>query len=426
MRLNRRYFLKLSGAVSAYLGCTPLDLLAEDGGEAPAAKPVKKGRTLVVVFLRGGADGLNLVVPYKDPNYGRLRGSIQIGAPSDTNPAGRALDLDGTFGLHPRLRALLPLFKSGDAVALHAVGHDRNTRSHFEEQDVWETGVTGNTLNSDGWVNRHLVTSAGHGPIRAVAIGDTLPRIMHGKCCAYAVQGIDDLSLPDGRTDRKVVGQALEHAYRSKAKKQAGEARDLLAQTGQATLEGIEQLQKLIGQAYKPAAPYPNTDLARQLMQGARLIKADVGLEVLEVDYGGWDTHQYQGGADGPYADLAQGLAEALAAFQKDLGERAADVLTITMSDFGRTAEENGTYGTDHGWANCLFAVGAGVKRADGKMVIGRWPGLAPDQLHERRDLMHTTDFRDVIAEAVRVHLGNEALGRILPDYEPKAVGLVV
>jgi uncharacterized protein (DUF1501 family) len=258
--------------MSVYLGCTPLELLAGDEGAAPEAKPVRKGRTLVIVFLRGGADGLNLVIPFKDANYARLRKSITVGAPSDAAPAGRALDLDGTFGLHPRLRALHPLFQSGDAVALHAVGHDRNTRSHFEEQDVWETGVTGNTLNSDGWVNRHLLTSTGHGPLRAVAIGDALPRIMHGKCCAYAVQGIDDLTLPDGRTDKAAVAGALEHAYRSKAKRQAGEARDLLAQTGQATLEGIEQLQKLIGQAYKPEAAYPNTDLARQLMQAARLI----------------------------------------------------------------------------------------------------------------------------------------------------------
>lgn len=426
MHLTRRYFLKLSGAIGAYLGVTPFDLFAEDpAAAAPAVAPVKKGKTLVLVFMRGGVDGLNLVIPWKDKNYASLRKSIQIPAPSREKAEGRALDLDGFFGLHPRMAALLPFFKDGTAAALHAVGHDRNTRSHFEEQDVWETGVTGNTVNSDGWVNRHLLTSSGHGPIRAVAIGDGLPRIMHGKCCAYAVRGIDDLSLPSARTDDATVGAALEHAYRKDAKKKTGDARDLLADTGQATLEGIEKLRGIVGKKYEPKAPYPQTDIARQLMQAARLIKADVGMEVVEVDYGGWDTHQFQGAAQGPYGDLAQGLAEALAAFMTDLGEKANDVLVLTMSDFGRTAAENGTGGTDHGWGNVLLAMGPSLKREGRKPVLGTWPGLAEDQLHDKRDLMHTTDFRDVMAEVVKGHLGNDSLAKVLPDREFKGVGLL-
>lgn len=419
MHLTRRHFLQLSGSLAVYLGVTPMELLAEE-----KLKPVKKGKTLVLVFQRGGLDGLNFLVPWKDPDYARLRKSIALPAPSD-KADGRVLDLDGLFGLNPRLAALMPLFKKGQAVGIHAVGHDRNTRSHFEEQDVWETGVTGNTINSDGWVNRHLLTSTGHGPIRAVAIGNALPRIMHGKCCAYAVQGVDDLALPDTRTDKAVVGAALEHAYKKDAQKRAGDARELIAQTGQSTLEGIEKLKDLVGREYKPAAAYPQTDFARQLMQAARLIKADVGLEVAEIDYGGWDTHQFQGGVQGPYGDLCQGLAEGLAAFVQDLGEKRDGVLILTMSDFGRTAEENGTYGTDHGWGNCLLALGGGMKRDDGKKVIGTWPGLAKDQLHEKRDLAHTTDFRDVIAEVVQAHLGNEELKSVLPGHEFKKVGLL-
>lgn len=422
MHLTRRYFLKLSGALGAYLGVTPFDLLAEDAAAPP---PVKKGKTLVLVFLRGGVDGLNLVIPWKDTNYAKLRKQIQIPSPTRDKDAAAALDLDGFFGLHPRLASLLPFFKDGTAAALHAVGHDRNTRSHFEEQDVWETGVTGNTVNSDGWVNRHLLTSSGHGPIRAVAIGDALPRIMHGKCCAYAVRGIDDLSLPNARTDSATVGAALEHAYKKDAKKRTGDARDLLADTGQATLEGIEKLRGVVGQKYVPKAPYPQTDIARQLMQAARLIKADVGLEVVEVDYGGWDTHQFQGAVQGPYGDLAQGLADALAAFLADLGDKAGDVLVLTLSDFGRTAAENGTGGTDHGWGNCLLAFGPSLRREGRKAVLGTWPGLAEDQLHEKRDLQHTTDFRDVIAEVMKGHLGNGALAKLLPDREFKGVGLL-
>lgn len=423
MQLTRRYFLKLSGAIGAYLGVTPFDLLAED--PAAEVKPVTKGKTLVLVFMRGGVDGLNLVVPWKDPHYAELRKQIVIAPPSGREPGNRAIDLDGFFGLHPRLAALHTFFKDGTAAALHAVGHDRNTRSHFEEQDVWETGVTGNTVNSDGWVNRHLLTSSGHGPIRAVAIGDALPRIMHGKCCAYAVRGIDDLAMPNGRVDNATVGAALEHAYRKDAKKQAGDARDLLADTGQATLEGIEKLRGVVGHKYEPKSPYPQTEIARQLMQAARLIKADVGLEVVEVDYGGWDTHQFQGGAQGPYGDLAQGLADALAAFLADLGDKAQDVVVLTMSDFGRTAAENGTGGTDHGWGNCLLAFGPSLKREGRKPVLGTWPGLAEDQLHDKRDLMHTTDFRDVMAEVVKGHLGNESLAKVLPNHEFKGVGLL-
>ncbi len=424
MHLTRRYFLKMSGAIAAYLGVTPLDLLAQEGTSPQA---VAKGKTLVIVFLRGGVDGLNLVVPFGDSAYARLRPSLAIPVPGGEEPQ-RAHDLDGFFALHPRMRALKPFFADGMAVALHAVGHDRNTRSHFEEQDVWETGILGNTIHSDGWVNRHLLTSTGHGPIRAVAVGDSLPRIMHGKAPAYAISGVDDLTLPDGPTDRAVLAAALEHAYKADAQSNRTAARDLLAQTGNATLDGIEQLRGLVGQAYEPKVKYPDTDLARRLREVARLIKGNVGLEVAEIDYGGWDTHQNQGGADGPFGGLVKQMSGALAAFLADLDERRGDVLVVTLSDFGRTAAENGTRGTDHGWGNCVLAFGGPVQKAakaHGKRVLGRWPGLAPEQLHDRRDLLHTTDFRDVIAEAVRTHLGNSNLERVLPSHRFQPVGIV-
>ncbi len=421
MQLTRRFFLRASGALVAYLGVTPFDVLAEEApGSTPA--PVTRGKTLVLVFLRGGTDGLNLVVPFSDPAYYKLRQSIAIPVPG---APGGAIDLDGAFGLHPKLKALVPSFASGQAVAVHAVGHDQNTRSHFEEQDVWETGIIGNSIHSDGWVNRHLLTSTGHGPIRAVAVGDTLPRILHGKAAAYAISGVDDLTLPDGPTDRATLAAALEHAYKADPKAESGPARDLLAQTGAATLAGIDQLRGLVGQPYVPAVKYPETDLARRLREVARLVKGDVGLEVAELDYGGWDTHQNEGNADGPMGNLAQELADALAAFLGDLCDRMDDVLVLTLSDFGRTAAENGTRGTDHGWANCLFAFGGPVKKAaQGRKVLGTWPGLAPEMLHEGRDLQHTTDFRDAIAEAVRVHLGNPNLEKVLPGWTFKPVGI--
>ena len=450
MNVTRRFFLKSSAALAAtYCAVNPGRLLAEVGLDANNLLTVRKQKTLVAIFLRGGMDGLNFVVPFKDPGYYKLRKGIAQAEPGKPNGL---VDLDGFFGLHPRAAALAPYFKQGQAVALQAVGYDRNTRSHFEEQDTWETGVSGNTLSSDGWLNRHLLTSQGHGPIRAVSIGDTLPRILRGKAPAFAVRGITDLGLfPQDHKAINADGQnriaaALEHAYcrdpRIVAAAQAagapppslgdeGSARDLLSQTAHTTFDGIAQLKAVTARPYAPAARYPNSDLGRKLEQVARLIKSDLGLEVAEVDYGSWDTHQNQGGAasdGGSYGNLVGGLADALAAFAADLENRLDDVLVVTLSDFGRTAAENGTGGTDHGWANCMLALGGPVLAASPhgpRHVIGRWPGLLPEQLHDKRDLLHTTDFRDVLGEIVGTHLGNPNLKTILPSHNFQRVGLV-
>ncbi len=451
MNVTRRFFLKSSAALAAtYCGINPARLLAEVGLDADHLLTVHKNKTLVAVFLRGGMDGLNFIVPYKDPGYNALRKGIALAEPG--KPGG-VVDLDGFFGLHPRAAALKPLFDKGHAVALQAVGYDRNTRSHFEEQDTWETGVSGNTLSSDGWLNRHLLTSQGHGPIRAVSIGDSLPRILRGKAPAFAVRGITDLGLfpADNKsfdpTGQGRIAAALEHAYccdpRIAAAAQAAHAappnlrgeessaRDLLSQTAHTTFEGIEQLKAITSRPYSPAAAYPKSDFGRKLEQVARLIKSGIGLEVVEVDYGGWDTHQNQGGAGnegGSYGNLVGGLAEGLAAFAADLENHLDDVLVVTLSDFGRTAAENGTGGTDHGWANCMFAMGGPILAASpngARHVIGHWPGISVEQLHEKRDLLHTTDFRDVLGEVVGSHLGNPNLKKILPSHDFKRVGLV-
>jgi len=434
--LTRRYFLRTTGALAAYLGVNPNPLLTAAGPmAAPGTVKVTKGRTLVVIFLRGGADGLNLVVPFGDDAYKGLRQSIAIPAPGVDDYgdpiANAAIDLDGYFGLHPRLEPLARHFESGLAVAAHAVGYDKNTRSHFEEQDVWETGIIGNTVSSDGWLNRHLATSEGHGPLRAISIGDTLPRILHGKAPAYAVRGIEELTLPEiPGVDRRTIGAALEHAYCSDPAAHRSAAADLLGQTASATLEGMEQLRAITEQEYDSAVEYPETMLAQKLMQVAQLVKAEVGLEVVEVDLAGWDTHQNQGAANGAFANLAGELAGAMDAFARDLDEKMDDVLVVTLTDFGRTAAENGTGGTDHGWANCMFLLGGSVQRGhdaagEERKVLSNWPGLAPEQLHEDRDLLHTTDFRDVLAELVRIHLGNPGLERILPGHEFQPVGLI-
>jgi uncharacterized protein (DUF1501 family) len=297
--------------------------------------------------------------------------------------------------------------------------------------DTWETGVIGNTIHSDGWLNRHLQTSEGPGPIRAVSIGNTLPRIMRGKVSTYAIRGLDDLTLP-GKQDRDKVGAALERAYGKKSMGDRQAAEDLLAQTGRATLAGMEKLREVAGKKYVPAAKYPeNNGFANRLREVARLVKANVGLEVAEVTLGGWDTHQNQGGGpNGAYANRVNALTSALAAFQLDLGKQMDDVLVLTLSEFGRTARQNGTNGTDHGWGNVLMAFGGSVKRGHtargkSKPVVGKWPGLTKSELNQGRDLAHTTDFRDVLAEAVKVHLGNDRLQTVLPNHTFKKVGFV-
>ncbi len=424
MNITRRYFLKTTGALTAYCGLSPFQAFGREEMQAiENAKSVAQGKTLVAIFLRGGMDGLNMVVPYGDEHYYQLRPNLAVRRPKADDGA---LDLDGFFGLSPHAKELYPLFQNGMAVAMHAVGYDKNTRSHFEEQDVWETGVIGNTINSDGWLNRHLLTSKGNGPIRAVSIGNSLPRILRGDAPAMAVKGISDLQAPASYADAGSVGAALEHAYCSQPSDHYSDARDLLSQTGEVTLEGMELIKNVLKDEYKPAGEYPDGNLGKQLQETARLIKANVGLEVVGIDFGGWDTHQNQPNG---FNGLTQQLSKSIAAFVQDLGDRMDDVLVLTLSDFGRTAAQNGNNGTDHGWANCMLAIGGAVqakgKGAEARQVMGDWPGLGPDQLNQGRDLLHTTDFRDVLGEVVRQHLGNENIEKILPKHQFKPVGLI-
>jgi uncharacterized protein (DUF1501 family) len=225
------------------------------------------------------------------------------------------------------------------------------------------------------------------------------------------------------------MAAALEHAYCTPPREHQAAAQDLLSQTGQTTLDGIELIKAKMAGMVVSNVTYPQTEFGRRLQQVAQLIKADIGLEVAEIDYDGWDTHQNQGNAAGQYGNLAQGFAEGLAAFAKDLGERLNDTLVLTMSDFGRTAAENGTGGTDHGWANCMIAVGGNLATTSAggimKPVLSKWPGLAKEQLHQGRDLLHTTDFRDVLGEVVSVHLGNSQIKTVLPNHDFQPVGLL-
>ncbi len=407
--LSRRALLGSAGALTL---APRVALALEKGPVASARRP-----TLVVVFLRGGADGLNLIVPHGESAYYDLRPSLAIPRPGSE---GGALDLDGFFGLHPAAAALLPFFEDGTALALPAVGHAQNTRSHFEEQDVWETAVEGSAASTAGWLNRHLATSRGRGPVRAIALGSSLPRSLRGEAQAMALRGLDDLSFPGATDGFARTLSALDRAYAAPAS-----APGALQRGGRASLDALSQLQAVARMPHSTKVEYPETDFGRRARELARLIRADVGLEVGCLDLDGWDTHQNQGAATGPHAERVRTLAEGLAALARDLDQRLDDVLVVCVTEFGRTARENGTGGSDHGWASCALALGGALKRTDrDRRVVGAWPGLAPEALNQARDLAHTTDFRDLYAELAGF-LGRSDLAAVLPGFTPRPIGLL-
>jgi uncharacterized protein (DUF1501 family) len=346
-----------------------------------------------------------------------LRPRLAIPAPK-AGGAEAAIDLDGFFGLHPSLAPLKPIYDSGKLAIVHAVGSPDPTRSHFDAQDYMESGTPGRKATPDGWLNR-VLTPQGSGtisPVRAVSLGPQLPRSLRGKNDAVAINNLNEFRVRDAE-----VASAFESMYAATADK-------MLNNTGRETFEAAKLMQSIQAQPYTPAggAKYPGGRLGQSLIQIARLIKAHVGLEVAFTDVGGWDTHVNQAGqtpATGQLANLLGNFGQALAAFYQDLGDRIEDVAVVTMSEFGRTAKENGDRGTDHGHANVMFAFGGAIR---GGKVYGDWPGLGPGQLHEDRDLNLTTDFRDVLGELVARHLGHTQLARVFPGYEkPKFRGIV-
>jgi uncharacterized protein (DUF1501 family) len=411
--ITRRIFLKSSAVAMVGAGSAPLWLqravYAQDS-------PSPRKKVLVAIFQRGAVDGLNVVVPFGEPSYYSMRPTLAIPKPDGTGDS--AIDLDGFFGLHPALAPLKPMYDSGRLAIVHAVGSPDPTRSHFDAQDYMESGTPGRKATTDGWLNRALPAAAGGriSPIRAVSLGTELARSLRGRNDAVAINSLDEFQIRDPRG-----ASTFESMYANAFDK-------VLNATGRETFEAMKMMQAIQSQPYTPAngAKYPNGRLGQSLLQIARLIKSDVGLEVAFTDVGGWDTHVNEVGgkpATGQLANLLGNFAEALAAFHQDLGDQIADVSVVTMSEFGRTARENGTRGTDHGHANVMFSFGGDIK---GGRVYGDWPGLEREQLHEERDLKLTTDFRDVLGELVTRHLGNRQVTNVFPGYgEPKFRDLV-
>ena len=389
--MDRRTFLKC-GACSLVALAGPPRFLVRTAAAAEA-----KGKVLVAVFQRGAVDGLSMVIPHGDAGYAGVRPSIALKAPK-RGESDRALDLDGFFAFHPALAPLTPLWDNRSLAVVHACGSPDATRSHFDAQDYMETGTPGVKSTPDGWLARAVKgRPAKAAPFRAVALGPALPRTLQGDVGAIAMPSIDRFDVR-AAADGDGATRGFESLY-------AAGVRDLLYGTGRETFEAVKLLRSAGAGAIPPAngAEYPRGPFGEAMRQIAQLIKANVGLEVAFADMQGWDTHVGQGAEQGQLALRLREFGGALAAFARDLGDRMADVVVLTMSEFGRTVAENGNRGTDHGHATAMLVLGGPVR---GGRVYGRWPGLARPQLFEGRDLAVTTDFRALFSEVAARHLG--------------------
>jgi uncharacterized protein (DUF1501 family) len=384
-----------------------------------SAQPSARRDVLVCVFLRGGVDGLNAVVPFGDDDYHASRPLLSI--PSPRRRAGGAIDLDGFFGLHPALAPLAELYKDGVLGFVHATGSPDRTHSHFDAMDFMERGTPGSKSVPSGWIARHLATldTANQSPFRAVGVGPLLPFSLRGPTPVTALQSVSTFGLR---------GQPSQQADlpRFQARLAAMcEGDGWLDQRSRQTLAAVATLAAAQPGSYRPAhgARYPASDFGAALRQVAQLIKADLGLEVACVDLADWDFHAEQGGAVGAMADLLADLAKGLSAFHTDLGERMRGITLVTMSEFGRRLRENASGGTDHGHGSVMLLLGGGV---GGGRVHTVWPGLAPEQLYGPGDLAVTTDYRTVLAEVLERRVGNARLAEVFPGFTaPAYLGVV-
>lgn len=401
MQLNRRFFLHNGALAIAGTAAIPSFLVRSVLAET-AATP---NRRLVVIFQRGAADGLNVVVPYREKNYYAMRPTIAI-------PQNQVLDLDGFFGLHPSLASFKPLYEQGHLAIVHACGSPDMTRSHFDAQDYMESGTPGVKSTETGWLNRALQAEdqccrEHHTAFRALALGPQVPLTLAGKIPALAISNVNGFTVAGRGPTPSPAADAFQAMY-------ADSGDRVFHAAGDETFDAVKMLRAADPAQYQPAAGvnYPNSEFGNSMKQIAQLLKANLGVEAAFTDVNGWDTHHAQGGVDGQLANRLRDFSDSIGAFWRDLGDEAGSVTLVTMSEFGRTARENGTGGTDHGHANAMFVLGGQVK---GGKVYGRWPGLDNEQLNQGRDLALTTDYRQVVGEVVTHTLGAENLNLVFP-----------
>lgn len=418
MGISRRSMLKTTAALSVVSAMQtlwprwlPRLAFAQDG---------IRGDVLVCVFLRGGADALNMIVPFGDKNYYDARPTLAIPQP-DSRAENRVLTLDDFYGLNPDMKALHELFRGGHLAAIHAVGAPNVSRSHFEAMDLLERGTDGETGASSGWLGRHLMVTSGalDSPLRAVGWGENLQTSLRGYINATALRSIADFHLHGDTSETDKMSAALAAMYQ-----QSSTPLDAAANS---TLQALATVSQIDVDKYRPAnnAKYSDTDFGRALKQTAALIKADVGLEVACVDLGNFDTHVTQGvtihGGVGIFPGLVVELADNLRAFHDDLLDYMGRVTVVTMSEFGRRVQENGAGGTDHGHGGVMFVMSEHVAPTP---VIATWPSLNADFLADG-DLEITTDYRDVLGEVLQNRIGNTHLDAVFEGHTFKPVGVI-
>jgi uncharacterized protein (DUF1501 family) len=403
--ISRRIFLKNGGLALVSLGFAPAFLART------VAAANRRQRVLITIFQRGAVDGLNMIVPFGESEYYAARPTLAIARPGAS--ADSAIDLDGFFGLHPRLAPLKPLFDARQMAIVHACGSTDGTRSHFDAQDYMETATPGVRSTQDGWLNRYLHAREHESasPFRAVALAPQLPRALQGLEPALALGHVTRFGIRGG------AGEMAQSSFESQY---AAAADSVLQATGREAFDAMKMLKAANVARYNPdnGAQYPRSGFGEALRQIAQLLKADVGLEIAFAESGNWDHHVNEGAAVGQLGTRLNDLALGIAALVRDLGDRMEDVVVLTMSEFGRSIIENGNRGTDHGHGNAMMIIGGPVR---GGKVYGRWPGLAREQRHEGRDLSVTTDFRAVFSEIVRGHLGLTDTRTVFPGFAATA-----
>jgi uncharacterized protein (DUF1501 family) len=399
--LTRRIFLRGSAVVMAGMGTAPVWLAGA------AAAGGRKNKTLVAIFMRGAADGLNIVVPFGDKQYRELRPTLAVAPPSGQNNGfGGTIDLDGTFGLNGSLQPLKELWDKQHLAIVEATGSPDPSRSHFDAQDYMESGTPGKSAGN-GWLNRALPDAgAGDSPLRAVSFGKQVPRTLRGEHEAIAIGDAQQFGIANQET-----ASILQNMYSLSPDAP-------LRRTGKDAFEAMKMIRAISQSPIDPEGPAgaqgyrQGGELGRNLQQLARLIKADAGVEAAFAEMGGWDHH---GNENQQLFNLLRQFSNAIAAFCHDMGDRMEDIVLVTMSEFGRTVEENGNAGTDHGHGSMMMVLGGPVQ---GGKVYGKWPGLEREQLYEGRDLAVTTDFRAVLSELVSGHLGQKDLSAVFPKFQ--------
>jgi uncharacterized protein (DUF1501 family) len=394
--LSRRVFLRSAGLAAVGVAGQASPMMVRLAEASSAAT-----KTFVHVFLRGGADGLNMVVPYGEAEYYNIRREIAIPRPGS---AGGAVNIDGFFGFHPGLAPLLPIYQEGRLAIIPAVGNYGLTRSHFDAQDFTETGTPGDKTTSTGWLDRALRAIPGSPVTEAVAFQSQLPRSFLGPEPVLVAQNLSafDLRAAGWRPEAETLLRAMYE----------GRAGDL-ARVTRETFDAITVLLRMPAIPPSAGVVYGNSNIGNSLRQAAQIIKAGLGTRTIFVSVGGsFDTHSGQMAAH----TLEYGrIGDALAAFYRDLGPLMDDVVLLMSTEFGRASFQNGSQGTDHGSAHCELVMGA----VRGGRIAGLWPGLSRSQLYQERDLAMTVDYRDVFAEIARRHLGLTDMPTLFPGHTP-------